>query len=143
MVVVQPEVALLDYLESNPIAKRSKHGQLSVDCAFALRQVRADKEALQQKYDKARALLAAELGYESNEPLRRSEIAELVGTGYDDLKGRTIRHHKESVMAEIRLQLSNTYATVLRGLYFIIGPISCVVLTLGCRSVMMCSNKSN
>ena len=40
--VVQPEVALLDYLESNPIAKRSKHGQLSVDCAFALGQVRAD-----------------------------------------------------------------------------------------------------
>jgi hypothetical protein len=138
-----PEDALLDYLASNPIAKRSKHGELSLQYAAELQKVRADHTELQIKYDKARALLAAELGYESNEPLRRSEIAELVGTGYDDLKGRTIRRHKESVMAEIRLQLSNTYATVLRGLYFIIGPISCVVLTLGCRSVMMCSNKSN
>ena len=121
--VVQPEVALLDYLESNPIAKRSKHGQLSVDCAFALRQVRADKEALQQKYDKARALLAAELGYESNEPLRRSEIAELIGTGYDDLKGRTIRWHKQNVLAEIRLQVFATWAAAvtLPALHFAIS----------------------
>ena len=107
---VQPEHALLDYVDAHPAEKRTKLGQLSVDCALSLKQLRVDAAELQKKYDQARALLAAELGYESNEPLRRSEIAELIGTGYDDLKGRTIRWHKQNVLAEIRLQVFATWA---------------------------------
>lgn len=102
---VHPEDALQDYLDSNPLAKRSRHGELSAACAQELKQLRTDHSEFKKKYDHARALLVAELGYELNEPLRRSEIAELVGTGYDDLKGRTIRRHKQNVLAEIRLQV--------------------------------------
>jgi hypothetical protein len=102
---VLPEDALQDYLNSNPLAKRSKHGELSAACTRELKQLRTEHTEQQKKYDKARALLAAELGYETNEPLRRSEIAELVGTGHDDLKGRTIRRYKQNVVAEIRLQV--------------------------------------
>ena len=52
-------------------------------------------------------LLAAELDCEALEPMWRSEIAELIGSGYDDLKGRTIRRHKQNVLAEIRLQVGD------------------------------------
>lgn len=100
------EDALQDFLDANPAAKRTKLGELSSDCAHALRTARVAHADLQVRYDKARILLAAELGYEP-EPLRRSQIAELVGTGYDDLKGRTIRRHKLNVLAEIRLQVGD------------------------------------
>ena len=91
-----PEDALQDYLNSNPLAKRSKHGELSAACTRELKQLHTEHTEQQTKYDKARALLAAELGYEPNEPLRCSEIAELVGTGYDDLKVHEFTHSANS-----------------------------------------------
>lgn len=128
---VDPADAVLDYLEANNAAKRSKIGVLAQNCAVAHKQLQSEHAELRIKYDKARALLAAELGYEVNEPLRRSETAELVGIGYDDLKGRTIRRHKHNVMAEIRLQvpiISSEFSSI----------SSNITSVRWCRLVTMC-----
>lgn len=99
--------AVLDYLEANPVvAKTTKLGSLAKDCASKARKLATEHAQLRARYDQARVLLFAELGHTPIE-LRRSEVAELVGTGYDDLKGRTIRRHKENVLASIRLQVGD------------------------------------
>ena len=105
--ITDPADAVLDYLQSNDAAKRSKIGVLAEKCAVAHKQLQSEQAELQKKYERARILLCAELGHDPG-PLRRSQIAELVGTGYDDLQGRTIRRHKENVMATIRLHAGDS-----------------------------------
>jgi len=95
--------AVLDYLAANPVvAKKTKLGTLAKKCASQAKNLAEDHRQLKIKYDKARLLLSVELGYDPG-PLRRSEVAELVGLGYDDLKGSTIRRHKLDVLSTIRL----------------------------------------
>ena len=43
-----PEDALMDFLNANPAAKRSKHGDMSASCANALKQMRTDHEHLKK-----------------------------------------------------------------------------------------------
>ena len=94
---------VLEFLQSHPVtAKKTQLGKLAHRCAHELKDIVKDHSELKLRYEKARTLLAAEIGQDPG-PLRRSEIAELVGTGYDDLKGRTIRRHKLNVMNTIRL----------------------------------------
>ena len=99
---VHEEEAVKDFLDANPAANRTKLGVLANDCATAMAALRVEHQELQRKYKQARVLLAAELGCDPG-PLRRSQIAELVGTGYDDLKGKTIYRHMQHVLASIRL----------------------------------------
>ena len=93
--------AVLDYLAANPVvAKKTKLGTLAKKCASQANDLAEDHRQLKIKYDKARLLLSVELRYDPG-PLRRSEVVELVGIGYDDLRGSTIRRHKLDVLSTI------------------------------------------
>jgi len=67
-----------------------------------------DHDELKVKYEKARVLLSAELGYEPG-PLRRSDIAAILGDGYSDLYGRTVRRHTANVVSSIRLHAGDDF----------------------------------